>query len=408
MQLFQRYQKVRKQTETICQPLCPEDFVVQPVEDVSPPKWHLAHTTWFFETFILVPHHPTYKLFHPSYSFLFNSYYESVGERVIRATRGNLSRPTTDEIMEYRKHVDQAMEEVLTANVPEEVQQLLTVGLHHEQQHQELLVTDIKYILGNNPLFPAYLKHEESSVEPVKQQWLSMEKGLYEIGYKGNDFCWDNEKGAHQVYLEDFALSNRLVTNGEFLEFIENGGYKQFDLWLSEAWTWVNEEQIKAPLYWHKIKDKWHFFNMSGLQELDLNAPVTHVSFFEADAYATWKGMRLPSEAEWEVVALKYGKIDDAQNNYLDQGSYKPVASANNQLFGNCWEWTNSSYLPYPNYDKPAGALGEYNGKFMINQMVLRGGSCATPADHIRPTYRNFFPTNARWQFSGIRLAKSI
>ncbi|MGB0524711.1 MAG: ergothioneine biosynthesis protein EgtB [Flammeovirgaceae bacterium] len=406
MQLKQRYTKVRNQTELICEPLCPEDFVVQPMEDVSPPKWHLGHTTWFFETFILLPHAPAYQVFHPSFSFIFNSYYESVGERVIRANRGNLSRPTTDEIRAYRKHVDQAMSELLTGEVSEEVKSLLIVGLHHEQQHQELLVTDIKYILGNNPLFPVYRKNGHVAPTPSKQDWFTVEKGLYEIGYTGNDFHWDNEKGVHTVYLDEFTISNRLVTNGEFLEFVESGAYERFDLWLSEAWGWIQEEEIKAPMYWHQIDGKWHFFTMSGLEPLDLDAPVTHVSFFEADAYAGWKGYRLPSEAEWEVACKKFGQLDHPSNNYLDQGQYQPVAAGSNQFFGDCWEWTNSAYLPYPNYQKPNGALGEYNGKFMINQMVLRGGSCATPADHIRPTYRNFFPTNARWQFSGIRLAR--
>jgi len=408
MQALERYTKVRQQTETICKPLLPEDFVVQPIEDVSPPKWHLAHTTWFFETFILVPHQTDYKLFHPRYSFLFNSYYESVGERTVRATRGNLSRPTTEEIQAYRKHVDEAMTDLLNESISDEVASLLEVGLHHEQQHQELLVTDIKYILGNNPLFPVYQPEEKRNITLPEQEWLPIKKGLYQIGFHGEDFHWDNESGLHTVYLEDAQLSNRLVTNGEFLAFIEDGAYQRFDLWLSEAWSWVQEENIDRPLYWHKIEGEWFYYTLSGLQKLDLNAPVTHISYFEADAYATWKGCRLPSEAEWEVATLQYGKIDCQHNNYLDQGNYKPVASSNNQFYGNCWEWTNSAYLPYPNYEKPPGALGEYNGKFMINQMVLRGGSCATPADHIRATYRNFFPTNARWQFSGMRLAKSV
>lgn len=408
MQALERYSKVRQQTATICEPLLPEDFVVQPIEDVSPPKWHLAHTTWFFETFILSPHYQNYEVFHPSYSFLFNSYYESVGERVIRANRGNLSRPTTDNIKAYREHVDQHMKQLLAAEISEEVANLLEVGLHHEQQHQELLVTDIKYILGNNPLFPVYREDKAAKITLPQQEWLPISKGIHQIGYQGSDFHWDNESGIHSVYLEDAALSNRLVTNGEFLAFLESGAYQRFDLWLSEAWSWIQTEQVDRPLYWHKIKDDWHYYTLSGLQKLDLDAPVTHVSYFEADAYATWKGLRLPSEAEWEVACRQYGNPTEAENNYLDQANYKPVAATNNQFFGNCWEWTNSAYLPYPNYQKPDGALGEYNGKFMINQMVLRGGSCATPADHIRATYRNFFPTNARWQFSGIRLAKSL
>jgi ergothioneine biosynthesis protein EgtB len=405
--MIERYRKVRQQTETICQPLQPEDFVVQPMEDTSPPKWHLGHTTWFFETFILEQFKEDYKLFHPKFSFIFNSYYESVGERVIRANRGNMSRPTTNEIMDYRHYVDEQMEEFLSDEITEEIRKVLETGLQHEQQHQELLLTDLKYILGTNPLFPIYKIQEKSDFEGKPMaSWLSIEGGVHQIGYDGEDFHWDNEEGVHKVYIQDFEIQDRLVTNREYLEFIEKGGYQDFQHWLSEAWSWVQQNEIVAPLYWHKVAGDWKSVTLSGFEAIDWDAPVTHISYFEADAFASWKNTRLPSEFEWEIACKKYGELSEEKGNFVEKGILQPQPAKTNQFYGDCWEWTNSAYLPYPKYATAEGALGEYNGKFMINQMVLRGGSCATPFDHIRPTYRNFFPTYARWQYSGIRLAR--
>lgn len=406
---LERYQQVRKATVAICSPLLPEDCVVQPTADVSPPKWHLGHTTWFFETFILKAFLPDYQEFHKDFSFVFNSYYESVGTRIIRTNRGNLSRPATQEIYAYREYVDKAMARLLVScDLPEKLMQFLEIGLQHEQQHQELLYSDIKYILGTNPLFPVYQqrKQEKNELKPV--EWWAIGEGLYTIGYHGDSFCWDNEKGVHQVYLESFEARKSLVTNGEYLTFMNAGGYDSFQYWLSEGWEWAKSQESKAPLYWYQVDGEWHHYTLSeGLVPLDLNAPVTHISFFEADAFANWSGHRLLTEFEWEALAKKYGAITKS-NNFVGSANLQPQTKLqNNQLFGDCWEWTNSAYLPYPRYEKAEGALGEYNGKFMINQMVLRGGSCITPSTHIRVSYRNFFHTAARWQFTGIRLAKS-
>lgn len=411
VQLKLRYKEVRAKTEAICNPLSAEDYVVQPVEEVSPPKWHLGHTTWFFETFILAEYLPGYHIFHEQFSFLFNSYYESVGERVIRTNRGNITRPGIDEVLKYRAHVDEAMEKLLALEMSSEVQQLLELGLQHEQQHQELLLYDIKYILGHNPVFPAYLdKPVSQSHKPKKAKFLPIEEGLYRIGHNKEGFCFDNELGVHQVFIHDCQIMDRLVTNGEYLEFIEDGGYQYFGHWLSDAWAWVNEYQIKAPEYWHNVEGQWMAYNLKGgLQPLDLHAPVTHISYYEANAYAKWKGMRLPTEFEWEVASWKYGAIT-AKTNFVESENFQPIAqqAENNQLYGDVWEWTESAYLPYPYYEAPAGAVGEYNGKFMVNQMVLRGGSCATQESHIRNTYRNFFHPHLRWMFSGLRLAQTI
>ena len=413
--LKERYGLARKRSEFICSPLAPEDHVVQPIVDVSPPKWHLGHTTWFFETFILQPHLPGYTVFNDHYSYVFNSYYESVGKRVIRTNRGNLTRPTTEEILTYRKYVDEHMSKYFDSQpeLNEEVLPLIELGIQHEQQHQELLCYDIKYILGNNPLFPVY-KNEKLSSEGhrhnLEADWLGMEAGLYTIGHQGDTFCFDNELGVHQVYLHAYQIMDRVVTNAEYLEFISSGGYTDFRFWLSEAWDWVNTNDIKSPLYWHFIDGMWYEYTLNGgLQLLDLQAPVTHISFYEADAYAKWKGMRLPTEFEWEVACLHHGRPSRSAN-FVDSGRLHPTAagSNNNQFYGDVWEWTNSAYLPYPYYEAPEGAVGEYNGKFMISQMVLRGGSCATPFDHIRATYRNFFHPHLRWMFSGIRLAQTI
>ncbi|MEP3207588.1 MAG: ergothioneine biosynthesis protein EgtB [Maribacter sp.] len=380
--LLDFFLETRKQTEDICTPLEIEDYVVQPVVDVSPPKWHLGHTTWFFEEFILKPYAEDYQIFDEDFSFVFNSYYETVGKRVVRSDRGNLSRPSVQKVYDYRYYVTSAMKILFSENQNQELLDLLEIGIHHEKQHQELLLTDIKYILGNNPLLPAYSATiEEHPIEEHDQEWIALEEGIYEIGHDSSDFCYDNELGRHKVYLHPFAISNKLITNNEYLDFISAGGYAKFNLWHAEGWDWVLTHKVVAPQYWHNIDGEWYYYSFGGLQKVDLNAPVTHISYFEAFAFAQWKGCRLPTEFEWEA----------AQN-------YFP--------WGKRWEWTESAYLPYPNYQKAEGALGEYNGKFMVNQKVLRGGSVATPTKHTRPSYRNFFQTDLRWQFTGLRLVK--
>lgn len=385
MNYLSAYQKIRNYTLELCQPLKTEDYVVQPADFVSPPKWHLGHTTWFFETFILKPNMPTYEEFNPQFNFLFNSYYETVGERVLRANRGNLSRPTVEEIFSYRKHVDDSMERFLAEPPKADLAKLLTIGMNHEQQHQELLLMDIKYILGHNPLFPAYSKTTLLKTNRFKTEDkpLIINEGLYETGFQGEGFCYDNEIAAHKVYLNDYAIDSRPVLNSDFLEFIEEGGYHDFHFWHSEGWEWKKKNKIEAPLYWHKINDHWHEYTLAGLHLLEKNAPVCHISYYEAAAFAAWAKMRLPTEAEWEVAADRF-------------------------KWGDCWEWTDSAYLPYPSYKKPKGAIGEYNSKFMVSQMVLKGASVATPEGHSRKTYRNFFYPQDRWQFSGLRLAQSI
>lgn len=375
--------ETRRHTENICKPLEIEDYVVQPIVDVSPPKWHLGHTTWFFEEFILKPHKPGYRLFHEDFAFVFNSYYENVGKRVIRNDRGNLSRPGVTKVYDYRHYVTNEMKDFLSEKISKEIEEILLIGIHHEKQHQELLITDIKYILGNNPLLPKYNdSFSENPLQNFKQEWIEMEEGIYEIGHnKPGEFCYDNELGFHKVYLHKYKISNKLVTNAEYLEFINAGGYKDFNLWHAEGWDWVKQNNISAPMYWHNIDGKWHQYTMQGLQKINLEAPLSHISYFEAFAYAQWKKCRLPTEFEWEA----------AQQNFQ---------------WGCRWEWTESAYLPYPGYIKAPGAIGEYNGKFMVNQKVLRGGSVATQTKHTRATYRNFFQTNLRWQFTGLRLAK--
>ena len=408
--LIGRYKKVRSTTEKICEPLATEDYVVQPMADVSPPKWHLAHTTWFFETFILSAFKNDYRVFDKDFSYFFNSYYESVGKRVIRVNRGNMTRPVTSEIMKYRAYVDQQMDDFLE-NFPltDQLQYIFETGLQHEQQHQELLMTDIKFILGGNPLFPVYKKNELKSLQnPATIKPIAMEGGVYEVGYRGKGFHFDNERGCHKVYLHDFEIMDGLVTNEQYIEFIEAGGYKNFKYWLADGWDWVNKNQIEAPLYWHKIDGKWYHFTLNGLEEVNPDSPVTHVSQYEADAYASFRDMRLPTEEEWETTARKFhSEIPDG--NFFDKGFYHPnPKNGSDQLFGDAWEWTGSAYLQYPYFVKEEGALGEYNGKFMSGQMVLRGASCATSADHIRHSYRNFFYPQSRWQFTGIRLARNI
>jgi len=412
--LWEQYLEVRKQSLEICSPLHPEDYVVQPALDVSPPKWHLGHTTWFFENFILNDHSKNYTLFDEQLNWFFNSYYESQGPRILRSNRGNMTRPTLETVFQYRQFIDEKMVAFLKGfrRVPKKIADLLIVGLHHEQQHQELLVTDIKYILGNNPIYPAYHDNEDfrkTRNRPGKPRFLKFEEGLYEVGYAGKDFHWDNEGKAHKVYLEKFQLMDRLVTNGEYMKFIEAGGYEQFEHWLGEGWDWVKSLEEKAPLYWHKQGNVWYHYTLEGLQRVNPDLPVTHISYYEADAFAQWKGMRLPTEFEWEVACKSLYKDIPMNGNFLESGHFHPTEQANRkdaQMLGHAWEWTGSAYLPYPNYPRFKGALGEYNGKFMINQMVLRGGSCATPHSHMRITYRNFFHADKRWQFTGFRLAK--
>ncbi len=380
--LLDFFLETRKHSETICEPLEIEDYVVQPMVDVSPPKWHLGHTTWFFEEFILKPHVSGYQQFDEDFSFVFNSYYETVGKRVVRSDRGNLSRPSVKKVYEYRNYVTQGIKDFFVESRDENLNYLLEIGCHHEKQHQELLLTDIKYILGNNPLLPAYSDvFKDHPVENHQQDWIAVQAGIYEIGHGSNDFCYDNEIGRHKVYLNAYEISNKLVTNAQFIEFIEAGCYTQFDLWHAEGWDWVQQNQIAAPLYWHKIDSEWYHYTAKGLQKVESYTPITHISYYEAFAYAQWQGLRLPTEFEWEAAQ-----------------SFFP--------WGKRWEWTESAYLPYPDYKKADGALGEYNGKFMVSQKVLRGGSVATSNKHTRHTYRNFFHPNLRWQFTGIRLAR--
>ncbi len=382
MNFLDQYKSIRARSEKICAPLKTEDYVVQPVVDVSPPKWHLGHTTWFWETFVLTPHLKGYKLFNKDYNYVFNSYYETIGARVIRTDRGNLSRPSVEDVYNYRKHVDKGMEEFLSNDVKDDLIGLIQIGLNHEQQHQELLYTDIKYILGHNPLFPPYSNNEkENFVQDSPAQFIEMNEGVYEIGHSGKGFCFDNELNRHKVYLSPYKICSLLVTNGEYMEFIKAGGYENFRYWHAEGLDWVKNHNAKAPLYWHRINGAWYNYTMNGLQPVNEKEILTHINFYEASAYASWKGKRLPTEAEWEAAAPQFD-------------------------WGKRWEWTDSAYLPYPGFSKAEGALGEYNGKFMINQMVLRGASVATPENHSRISYRNFFNPGLQWQFTGIRLAE--
>jgi ergothioneine biosynthesis protein EgtB len=410
-ELKERYLKVRSFTEKLCEPLKPEDFVVQPVTDVSPPKWHLAHTTWFFETFILKEFHNKYKLFNTSYNYLFNSYYESIGDRLLRSHRGNLTRPVFEEILEYRAYVDYHVGNLLdNPCTDEKLCYLIELGLQHEQQHQELIITDIKFIFGHNPVFPIYISDGRTPPRPKRSaepRFLDIPAGVYEIGFQGNGFSYDNEAPRHKAYVNSFRIMNRLVTNEEFLEFINDGGYKDFRHWHLEGWELIKCKNWESPMYWMKKNNNWCEYTLQGLKPLVPDAPVTHISFYEAAAYASWKGKRLPTEAEWEAAADFLQQ--PVSGNFIESGVFHPMAKIGDtmQMFGDCWEWTYSAYHPYPGYKRQPGALGEYNGKFMINQIVLRGGSCATPASHIRKSYRNFFHPDKRWQFSGIRLAEN-
>ncbi len=410
---------VRRFSEALVEPLEPEDCVVQTMVDVSPAKWHLAHTSWFFDTFILQPHLPGFRPLAEQYAYLFNSYYNAAGPMHCRDRRGYISRPTVRETMEYRRYVDEHMLrllERLESEPSEHLSALLEVGINHEQQHQELMVTDIKHVFAQNPLHPIYRSLRTPhglGVGPVR--WVEFEEGVRWIGHAPeHGFSFDNEGPRHREFVGRFALADRLVTNGEYRAFIDDGGYSRPELWLSLGWMTVRQEGWKAPLYWEKADTEWRHYTLAGPHAVIDDEPVCHVSYFEADAYARWAGARLPTEAEWELAAA------DApiSGNFADDGFFQPVplgttdlwdnAHAIHQLFGDVWEWTRSPYAPYPGYAPVEGALGEYNGKFMCNQMTLRGGSCATSRSHIRRTYRNFFAPEKRWQFSGIRLARDI
>lgn len=381
-QLINQFKKTRAYSVELCGPLAIEDYSPQPVAFASPPKWHLSHITWFFEEMILKKFVENYHVFDEDFSFLFNSYYQTVGERAERSLRGAMSRPLVDQVYKYRSYVDEQIIHLLESNFSAEIEELIILGINHEQQHQELLITDLKHTLSFNPLHPVYHSNFNLVKDKNKENgWVSMNEGVYEIGYKDDGFCFDNELGSHKVYLHEYQISKNLVTNAEFIAFIEAGGYQNFNFWLDEGWSWVCDNKIEAPLYWKKIEGEWFYYTLSGLQPVDAGAILSHVSFYEAQAFATYKGLRLPTEFEWEAASEKFA-------------------------WGKRWEWTYSAYLPYPNFKIAAGAVGEYNGKFMINTMVLRGSSVATSKGHERNTYRNFFHPKYRWQYTGIRLAK--
>jgi ergothioneine biosynthesis protein EgtB len=413
-----RYRAVRGLTEELCRPLATEDYVVQSMPDASPARWHLAHTTWFFETFILAGR-PGHRPFHPAYSFLFNSYYNAVGDRWQRSARGTLSRPTVAEVYAYRHATDARVLELLAGASEEQLRSLLPMlilGLHHEQQHQELLLTDLAHAFAANPLRPAYRAgpppRPAGPAPPLA--WVTRPAGVRRVGHEGGGFAYDNETPRHRVFVEAFRLASRPATCGEYLAFLGDGGYRRPELWLSDGWQARCTHGWQAPLYWEERDGRWCQMTLHGMRELAPDEPVCHVSYYEADAFARWSGARLPTEAEWEVVASGC----PVEGNLLDSGRLHPVPASSPspparegeerpvQMFGDVWEWTASPYVAYPGYRPPEGALGEYNGKFMCNTLVLRGGSCATPASHIRPTYRNFFGPEARWQFSGVRLAR--
>jgi ergothioneine biosynthesis protein EgtB len=413
--LIEQFINVREFTETLCKPLHLEDYSIQGMDDVSPPKWHLAHTTWFFETFILKKYISNYQDFNPSFHYLFNSYYQGIGNPFPRAKRGLLSRPLIREVYDYRKQINQHILNLLnncSSKKWSQLAALIVFGLEHEQQHQELLLMDIKYNFFLHPDYPIYQEQQElqlpESTQPFK--FITVPGGSTTIGYQGKEFCFDNELPAHQILLNPFSMASTLVTNKEYLEFIEDGGYKKPTLWLADGWDWILINNLGSPLYWEKQDTKWQQFTLAGMKPLNLMEPVSHISFFEADAFARWRGCRLPTEAEWEYF-VGYAQFDSSNGNFIDHQVFQPKCCSSqsnnlgNQFFGDVWEWTSSTYSPYPGYKPQAGNLGEYNGKFMNNQRVLRGGSCITPAKHIRKSYRNYFQPDKRWQFSGIRLA---
>ncbi|HSC24122.1 MAG TPA: ergothioneine biosynthesis protein EgtB [Casimicrobiaceae bacterium] len=394
--LLRRYRDVRSRTRTLAAPLSAEDCVLQSMPDASPVKWHLAHTTWFFETFVVAPRVSGYRAFDPAFRVLFNSYYNTVGEQHPRPERGMLSRPALDAVLAYRAHVDDAMRTCCdNARTDAALATLIGLGLAHEEQHQELILTDVLHLLSRNPLHPAYDPGPKPPPQPARDlEWIRYRGGLAQIGHAGDGFAFDNEMPRHRVFLESFALASRPVTNGEYAAFVDDDGYRRSELWLSLGFDTVTSRDWRAPLYWIRDAERWRAFTLHGLVELDPHAPVTHVSYFEADAYARWAGARLPTEFEWEAVASRAGDGSAAAD------------GASVLAHGDVWEWTSSSYAPYPGFRPARGAVGEYNGKFMCSQYVLRGGSRATPPGHARVTYRNFFPPDARWQFSGVRLAR--
>ncbi|HET9982500.1 MAG TPA: ergothioneine biosynthesis protein EgtB [Longimicrobiales bacterium] len=410
--LAARYDEVRGFTDSLTEGLAAEDMVVQSMADVSPTKWHLAHTSWFFETFVLLPNLDGYRPLDAAYAYLFNSYYVQAGERHCRAQRGYISRPTVAEVRAYRRHVDAAIRTLLE-RLPEdrlaELEPLLTLGLHHEQQHQELMLTDIKHVFSVNPLRPVYRAAEapRAGAAPAAA-WVDFPEGLHWVGWAGPGFAYDNEGPRHREFVEPFALASRLVTNGEYLEFMADGGYRRPELWLSMGWATREQNDWTEPFYWERRDGDWWLFTLSGMHPVEPAEPVCHLSYFEADAFARWAGARLPTEFEWEVAAAGL----PAAGNFVEDRAYHPLAAARGagllQMYGDVWEWTRSQYTPYPGFQPAAGAVGEYNGKFMCNQFVLRGGSCATSVSHIRPTYRNFFPPDACWQFTGVRLARDL
>lgn len=410
--LHSRFDTIRRSTEALVEPLSAEDCALQSMPDCSPTKWHLAHTSWFFETFILSAALSNYKVFNPAFRVLFNSYYQTVGEQYSRPRRALLTRPSLDEVMQYRHHVDEHMLTLLQqpARWPSDLAAAIELGLNHEQQHQELILTDIKHLFSFNPLHPAYHPRRDESLRPaLPMEWCNFLGGLVSFGHEGNGFAFDNESPAHKVFVAPFKLASRTVTNAEYLAFIESGGYERPAFWLSDGWNKVCAEHWRHPLYWEKVDGEWFAHTLNGFLPLSLHEPVCHISHYEADAYARFVDARLPTEFEWEFAANHAEVI----GNFVDSKRFHPASadasrlnSSPKQMFGDTWEWTASAYLPYSGFSISAGALGEYNGKFMSNQMVLRGGSCATPQTHIRSTYRNFFPPDARWQFSGIRLAR--
>ncbi len=408
--LLDSYCKVRRATEALLRPLAAEDCVVQSMPDASPTKWHLGHTSWFFEEFVLQRFAPEYRFFDEDYRYLFNSYYESAGPRHARGERGLLSRPTVEQTLGYRAHVDGAMSRLLGSHAEsDELWRVVTLGLHHEQQHQELVLTDIKHAFSRNPLLPSYTRRAavrpSRGEQPLPLAFLELDGGLVEAGHDGRGFSFDNELPRHRLYLQPFRIANRLITNDEFRGFVASGGYTHPGHWLSDGWDAVQRERWERPLYWGESLD--HEFTLTGVRELEPHSPVCHLSYYEADAFARWAGARLPTEFEWEIAARE----QPVRGNFVEDEIWHPLPAPLDegsrllQMFGDAWEWTRSPYAPYPGYAPPEGALGEYNGKFMVNQLVLRGGSCVTPRSHIRATYRNFFPPGARWQVSGLRLA---
>jgi ergothioneine biosynthesis protein EgtB len=410
-ELAVQYRRVRGASEALAQGLSAEDCALQSMPDASPVKWHLAHTTWFFDTFVLEPHLAGYRPFDPAYRMLFNSYYNAVGEKHPRPERGMLTRPRLDEVIAYRRRVDEGVLRLLAEpRVPAALAGLIELGVHHEQQHQELILTDLKHLFSRSPLRPAYQK--PWPLTPVRARvrgWISHGAGQYDIGHADTAFCFDNETPRHRVWLDAFCIATHPVTHGDFIEFIEDGGYRRPELWLSAGWDLVNARGWQAPGYWERRDGAWHTFTLHGMVPVNPNTPVCHVSFYEAEAFARWANERLPTEAEWEIAARNAPR----DGNFVESRALHPLAlreapadGTPAQIFGDVWEWTRSDYAPYPGFRTPEGAVGEYNGKFMSGQYVLRGGSCATPASHIRATYRNFFPPEARWQFSGLRLAR--